>query len=128
MEFLNPISGLLSYINAGYEPPLIINRGEIKTTLNPTGSALGVTTEFDFKIQQTQLDPGDTLLIFSDGVSAAKNPTEQSFGRNRLLRIIENTNLSAAALLSLIEKNLQAYTAETTQQDDITMFAVSHLS
>ena len=103
---LNPTSGMLSYINAGYEPPLIINSGEIKKTLNPTGSALGVTTDFDYKIQQTQLAPGDTLLIFSDGISAAKNPSDQSYGRNSLFRLIENTNLSATGLLSSDRKKL----------------------
>ena len=121
---LDPISGILIYINAGFEPPLIINHAEKKTYLKPTGSAVGMTPDVDYKIQQIQLDPGDTLLIYSNGVIEAKNPSDQTFGRKRILGLVENASLSATDLLSRIETNLQDYIGEADQLDDFTMLAV----
>jgi sigma-B regulation protein RsbU (phosphoserine phosphatase) len=121
---LDPISGMLIYINAGHEPPLIFNQGEVKARLKPTGLAVGMMPDIDYDIQQTQLDPGDTLLIYTDGVIEAKNPSGQSFGRKGLLELLEKPDLSATALLSRIETNLRAHIAEAAQLDDITMLAV----
>jgi serine phosphatase RsbU (regulator of sigma subunit) len=121
---LDPISGMLIYINAGHEPPLIFNQGGVKARLKPTGLAVGMMPDVDYEIQQTQLDPGDTLLIYTDGVIEAKNPSGQLFGRKGLLGLLEKPDLSATALLSRIETNLRAYMAEAAQLDDITMLAV----
>ena len=121
---LDPISGMLIYVNAGHEPPLIFNQGQVKARLKPTGLAVGMMPDVDYEIHQTQLDPGDTLLIYTDGVIEAKNPSGQSFGRNGLLELLEKPDLSATALLSRIETNLRAHIAEAAQLDDITMLAV----
>jgi phosphoserine phosphatase RsbU/P len=121
---LDPISGMLIYINAGYEPALIFNQGEVKARLKPTGSAIGIMPDVDYKIQQTQLDPGDTLLIYSDGIIEAKNPSGKSFGRKGILALLEKSDLSATTLVSQIETNIHAHIAETTQLDDLTMLAV----
>jgi sigma-B regulation protein RsbU (phosphoserine phosphatase) len=120
---LDPISGSLVYINAGHEPPLIFKQGEVKARLMPKGLAVGMMPNVDYEIQQTQLDPGDTLLIYTDGVTEAKNPAGQLFGRKGLLELIEKQD-SSAALLSWIETNLRTYIAEAAQLDEITMLAL----
>jgi serine phosphatase RsbU (regulator of sigma subunit)/anti-sigma regulatory factor (Ser/Thr protein kinase) len=121
---LDPISGMLIYINAGHVPPLIVNQGKVKARLKPTGLALGIMPDVDYEIQQTQLDPGDTLLIYTDGVIEAKNPSGQSFGSMELLELLEKPNLSATDLLSQIETNLRAHMAGAAQVDDIITLAV----
>jgi serine phosphatase RsbU (regulator of sigma subunit) len=122
---LDPVSGILIYINAGYEPPLVFHQGsEVKERLNSTGLAVGMMPDVDFEVQQIQLEPGDTLLIFSDGVLEAKNPSGQSFGKEGLIELLEKTDLTATALLSEIETNLRAHIAETAQLDDITTLAI----
>ncbi len=121
---LDPESGGLIYINAGLEPPLILHQGKVKARLQPTGLAVGMLPEVEYEIQQTQLDPGDTLLIYTDGVTGAKNPSGQAFGKQGLLDLLEKPDLSATALLSRIESALRAHLAEAAQLDDITTLAV----
>ncbi|MDR3575241.1 MAG: SpoIIE family protein phosphatase [Anaerolineaceae bacterium] len=121
---LDPISGILIYTNAGHEPPLIFNQSGVISRLNPTGSAVGMVPNVDYEIHQTQLDPGDTLLIYTDGVIDAKDSAGQSFGRDGLVELIEKSELSATALLNSIETNLRTYIAEEAQSDDITTLAV----
>jgi len=82
----------------------------------------------EYEIQQNQLDPGDTLLIYNDGVIEAKNPSGQSFGNMGLLELLEKPDLSATALLSQIGTNLRAHMAGAAQVDDITALAVRRLT
>ncbi len=121
---LDPESGMLMYINAGLEPPLILNQGKVKARLQPTGLAVGMLPDVEYEIQQTRLDPGDTLLIYTDGVTAAKNPSGQSFGKQGLLDLLETPDLSATALLNRIDGVLRAHLAEAARLDDITTLAV----
>jgi len=121
---LDPVSGVLIYINAGHEPPLIYHQGEVKERLRPTGLAVGMMPDVDYEIQQTQLDPGDMLLIYTDGVIEVRNPSGRSFGRERLLELLDKPDLSATALLSQIETTLRAHIGEAAQVDDITTLAV----
>jgi len=121
---LDPASGMLVYINAGHEPPLILNQGEIIARLKPTGSAIGIAPDVSYEIQHIQLNPGDTLLIVSAGVIGAKNSSGQSFGRNGVLELLKTQDMSATNLLSRIETSLRTHIAEEVQLDDITMLAV----
>jgi len=122
---LNPATGSLMYINGGHEAPIIFNSSGVKADLHPTGPAVGLFPGIDFKIQETLLEPGDTLLIFTDGVTEAQNWKKELFTRERLLSLLEQADdLSATALLDCIQDNLTAHTAGTHQFDDITMLAV----
>jgi phosphoserine phosphatase RsbU/P len=125
---LDPESGLLVYINAGHEPPLVLNQGGVKARLKPTGLAVGMALNVRYEIGQTQLDPGDMLLIYADGISDARNPAGQSFGRDGLFELLKETDLPADALLGRIETNLRTHIAAATLDDDITMLAVKRLA
>lgn len=121
---LNPATGSLIYINAGHEAPIILNSSGVKASLEPTGPVVGILPGIDFKIQEVHLEPGDTLLTFSDGVIDALNQDGVSFTEERLLSLLEQADLSATALLGHIEANLRTFTAGADQFDDITMLAV----
>ena len=103
---------------------MILKQGKIKTHLQPTGLAVGMLPDTDYEVQQTQLDPGDTLLIITDGITGTKNSSGQVFGNTGLLELLEEPDLPAAALLSKIETKLRAHVAEADLVDDITMLAV----
>jgi sigma-B regulation protein RsbU (phosphoserine phosphatase) len=73
---LDPQMGSLTYINAGHDPPAIISStGEVKARLMPTGPAMGMLPDMDFDILQVTLEPGDTLMTFTDGVTDANLTT-----------------------------------------------------
>lgn len=121
---LDPATGVLSYINGGHEPPIIFGAGGVKTTLVRTGMAVGLIPDIPFGIAETHLEPGDTLLAFTDGVVDAQNLADESFGREKLISLLTSPAPSATALIDRIETSLREHIADTNQFDDITMLAV----
>jgi len=122
------VSGMLFYINAGYQPALIFSQGEVRETLLAGDSVVGNDPDADFEIQQTRLDPGDTLLIYSNGVSEAKSPGEGLFGMERIIRIVNQVTLLPEALLNNIATDLHTHMAGTVQSNDVMMLAIEHLN
>ncbi|MEH2118419.1 PP2C family protein-serine/threonine phosphatase [Nostoc sp.] len=121
---LNPATGLLHYINAGHESPAIIGANGIKARLKTTGPAVGIMPNREFGIEQVQLETGDILIAYSDGVTDARDPTGKFFTEEKLLSLLQEPAPSATAVLDRIEANVYAYIADADQFDDITMLAV----
>jgi sigma-B regulation protein RsbU (phosphoserine phosphatase) len=121
---LDPGTGSVVYINAGHVPPAVINASGVKARLEPTGPALGLLPDMEFAIEQVDLEEGDTLLIFTDGVTDARGPDEDFFTEERLLSLVTRPISSAAAMLELIQSSLHEHMADADQYDDITMLAV----
>jgi sigma-B regulation protein RsbU (phosphoserine phosphatase) len=71
---LNPVNGEIAYINGGHEPLFIIGPSGIKETLKAAGPVVGIITGAEFKIQRSQLEPGDILIGYTDGVTEALSP------------------------------------------------------
>ena len=118
---LDPSNGQLFYINAGHEPPFIANRSGIKHHLMPTGPAVGAIPDAEFKIGEIQLEPGDKLIGYTDGVSEAVSPEGALFKKDRLEEIIEEQELNAVDLMNRIRTALTQFTGNTPQSDDITI-------
>ncbi|MBD2774201.1 PP2C family protein-serine/threonine phosphatase [Iningainema tapete] len=121
---LNPATGLLHYVNGGHEPPAILSLNGIKARLKPTGPAVGIMPNREFGIRQVQLEPGDILVAYSDGVTDARNPQGQFFTEEKLLSLLQQPADSATAVLDCIEASVNAHIANADQFDDITMLAV----
>lgn len=124
---LDPTTGSLLYINGGHEAPLIFNSTGIKARLEATGPVVGIWPDVDFKVEQAHLEPGDSLLAFTDGVTDAKNPDGERFSRERLLSHLEQPALPAVRLLDQIGREVRSHIAGTNPFDDITMLAVRRL-
>jgi sigma-B regulation protein RsbU (phosphoserine phosphatase) len=120
---LNPATGLLTYINGGHEPVFIIGDG-VKASLDHTGPAVGIMPNMKFKIQQLQLEPGDILIGYTDGVTDARAPSGEFFSSKRLRSLLEQPAPSASALLDRIKTHLFYHIDNAQQFDDITMLAV----
>jgi len=120
---LDPVTGLLRYINGGHEAPVILGPGGIKARLTVTGPAVGLFPDIGFEVRQTYLEVGDILIAYTDGVTDARNPSGERFTQERLLALLEKPISSAAALLDTIEARLNVYIAEAVQFDDITLLA-----
>jgi len=82
---LDPKSGGLTFLNAGHNPPLIVHAAGTMEQLASGGLPLGIMSDAEFREGRTQLHPGDVLVIYSDGVSEAVNPSGEEFGPTRLL-------------------------------------------
>ncbi|WP_341530378.1 GAF domain-containing SpoIIE family protein phosphatase [Nostoc sp. UHCC 0302] len=121
---LNPVTGLLAYVNGGHEPLAILDASGVKQRLMPTGPAVGIPSNKEFKIQQVYLQPGDILLGYTDGVTDARSPSKQFFTEKKLLSLLQEPAESVAALIERIKVSLITHIASADQFDDITILAI----
>lgn len=126
---LDPDTGLLTYINGGHEPLLILNpAGGVRERLKSTGPAVGMLHNIKFKIRQTYLQPGEILFGYTDGVPEARACGGEFFTDKRLLALLESPAASANTLLEEISTSVLEHTGKADQFDDITMIAVRRVS
>jgi sigma-B regulation protein RsbU (phosphoserine phosphatase) len=121
---LDPLNGELLYINAGHESAFVIADDTLKQRLEPTGPAVGMMPDMEFKIGQIRFRPGDSLLLYTDGVIDALNPTEEQFAEQRLIEASVSPAPSAQARIENIMTALDAHIANREQYDDVTLLAV----
>ena len=116
-------SGQVEYVNGGHNPPLHYRaRTGTLDLLTRTGLPLGVDEEAEYSFRAVQLEPGDFILFYTDGVTEAINPGEQEFGLERLKTSISAlTGSTAGQILEGLERDLAAFTAEAPPADDITL-------
>jgi sigma-B regulation protein RsbU (phosphoserine phosphatase) len=125
---LDPSNGSLVYINGGHVPPLLIGPRGIKSKLEPTGPAVGLFPNLEFGINQLELDPGDILLIYTDGVTDALDPKGNFYSEEKLFSLLDGPTRSASELLNEIGKSIHDHIQSANQFDDITMLAIKNVS
>jgi serine phosphatase RsbU (regulator of sigma subunit) len=122
---LDPASGALSFLNAGHNPPLIVHAAGTVEQLASGGLPLGIKRDAEYREGRTQLQPGDVLVIYSDGVTEAVSPTGEEFGATRLYEVVSrNVEASAAGIRDRIESSLTRFAQGTSAADDITLVIV----
>src|SRR5499427_36545 len=122
---LDPESGSLAFLNAGHNPPLIVHSAGTVEQLASGGLPLGIKRDADYREGRTQLQPGDVLVIYSDGVTEAVSPTGEEFGPTRLYEVVSrNIEASAAGIRDRIESSLTKFSQGTSAADDITLVIV----
>jgi serine phosphatase RsbU (regulator of sigma subunit) len=122
---LDPESGALSFLNAGHNPPLIVHAAGTVEQLASGGLPLGIKPDAEYREGRTQLQRGDVLCIYSDGVTEAVSPTGEEFGPTRLYEVVaRNIDASAAGIRDRIESALTKFAQGTSAADDITLVIV----
>jgi len=121
-------TGLIEYANAGHTPPLWI-RGKEVVELEETDLVLGVVTRADYLNRTLQLDPGDSLVLFTDGVTEAENIAEEQLGLDPVCEMLRTMHGSEAdAILETIDTHVHEFTGEVPNGDDVTMLAMTRLA
>lgn len=121
---LDPVNGELIYINAGHESAFVISGDKLKRRLDPTGPAVGMLPNMEFGIKQVTLLPGESLLLYTDGVTDALSPHEEQFAESRLIEAVTSSAPSAQARIQNIMSALDAHISNREQYDDVTLLAV----
>lgn len=121
---LDPVTGELDYINAGHEPPVIVNSNGIHQQLEPTGPVIGMFNEANHSVKSVRLMSGDLLFAYTDGVTEARNPSNELFSEERLYSLMENAYETANVLVNKILAALDNFTDKAKQFDDITVIAI----
>jgi sigma-B regulation protein RsbU (phosphoserine phosphatase) len=112
-----------TYTNAGHNPPLWFRRErEELIQLQAHGLALAVHPDIQLPQESIRLEPGDTLLLYTDGVTDALNAQEEEFGTARLADLVAaGADLSAQELVNEILHSVYEFSGDTPQFDDLTM-------
>ena len=122
---LEPESGALSFLNAGHNPPLIVHSAGTVEQLASGGLPLGIKRDADYREGKTQMQYGDVLVIYSDGVTEAVSPSGEEFGPTRLYEVVSrNIESSASGIRDRIESSLTKFSQGTAASDDITLVIV----
>jgi sigma-B regulation protein RsbU (phosphoserine phosphatase) len=121
---LEPHTRMLSYANAGHNPPLLHRRSTEETSwLKPTGAAIGLVSDYPYRMESIELGEGDTLILYTDGIIEALNPQgNEQFGYDRLLEVVHQYEASPANELSQkIRQALNDFTQGAVLEDDVTI-------
>ena len=119
---LDPATGIIKYINAGHNPPLIGRKDGTVEQLESGGFPLGILPSAEFDLGETELSDGESLVVYSDGVTEAVNPEDEEFEMHRLIEVIKNNlSASAAGIRDKVESALSEFTRSAPANDDITL-------
>jgi sigma-B regulation protein RsbU (phosphoserine phosphatase) len=123
---LNPQDHNLSFANAGHEHPLLWRAASARVErLEQSGLILGAFSGSRYSQNSLHLEPGDILVIYSDGVTDADNLQEEPFGEERLCALLEKESAGTAGQITdVIWRTVKAHVQEAPQLDDITLLVV----
>jgi serine phosphatase RsbU (regulator of sigma subunit) len=125
LAVLDPKKQTLQYANAGHDPPLVRRASGAIESLTKTGSVGGVFDELQLSDTTITLGPGDAVVLYTDGVTEARNLRDEDYGINRLTAAIAAAPRKAGELLAHVEADLNAFTEGAPQQDDITFLVLT---
>lgn len=121
----DPVEGRLRYINAGHCPPLLVRRGGDVERLEDGGPVLGLLAGARYEQSTVRLNPGDLLVLYSDGVVEAASPAGEEFGEERLSAIAAAwAHAGVAVVRDEILRAVRDFAAGGKLSDDLTLVAL----
>jgi len=122
---LNWKEHVLKFTNAGHNPPLLFKSDQAIVELKTVGIPLGFLESFDYTQASVTLDKDDFLIIYSDGISEAMDTHENEFGVDRMIKSVNQARgQTAKQIIDKLLKDVQAYTVDAQQSDDITVMVL----
>ena len=117
-------NGIVEICNAGHCPPLHTKNGDI-SPIPATGLPIGMFCQERYSSTQIKLDRGDCLLLYTDGITEARNLDEDEYGEARVGSLLRaNSELAAAALVAQLVQDVRGFTAPARATDDLTIMAL----
>ncbi|HEY6120240.1 MAG TPA: PP2C family protein-serine/threonine phosphatase, partial [Pyrinomonadaceae bacterium] len=123
---LNP-DGTVEISNAGHLPPLLLHDGRIQS-IDATGLPVGMFGGEEFSVKRLRMEQGDTLFLYTDGLSEALNSAGSEYGRERLSAcLISNHKLSASELIGTCITDSDEFRRIDHRADDLTVMAIQRV-
>ena len=122
----DPATRVLTFSNGGHNPPLVVHADGSSEELELTGGiALGAVPQFEYEQASVELEPGDTVIFFTDGVTEAINVSDEEFGLEALQALFEDGEIrSAREAAETILQAVRDFAGEAPQFDDLTCMAL----
>ncbi|HWY42008.1 MAG TPA: SpoIIE family protein phosphatase [Candidatus Sulfotelmatobacter sp.] len=120
-------NGHMEFINAGHPSPYLIRDGKAETPFTEGSYPVGLVPEAEYTAACLKLEPGDTLVLFSDGVTEAMDPDDEMFGMSRLAEVLNDKNdVPLEHLQKCILEAVENFVRGARQADDVTMLLVRY--
>lgn len=122
-------TGEVTYTNAGHNPPYVIKAdGSIIKFPYSQSVIAGIIKDYPFTEESFQLKSGDTLLLYTDGVTEAVNTQDNEYGEERLEALLKNVSqVDCQQMIDMVKADVKAFEGDAEQSDDITLLAIKRL-
>jgi len=129
MGLLNVKTGQMTFANAGHNPPLLRRAdGSFEYLKTRAGFVLAGMEGIRYRKNELQLNPGDTIFLYTDGVTEATDACEKLYGEERLLNLLNRTPAaSARSTCETVKADVDAFAGGAEQFDDITMLCLTYI-
>jgi len=126
---VDPKTGILRYCNAGHNPGLILRADGKHEWLESTGMPLGILPSGVFEAGERTLEVGDTLVLYTDGITEPENPEEEEYGQDRLRDVcVKHRSETVAEIMAAIEEDLYNFVRGVPFLDDRTLVLIRRLA
>lgn len=125
---LDPEAGILRYVNAGHNPPIMVRASGEVDRLRGNGPVLGVVPGFPYPAHEIRIASGDALLLYTDGATESQNPGQEEFGEGRLIQCVKQVASSASRTgLAKLEQGILGFCGQAPRHDDITLLLLRRI-
>lgn len=125
---LDPATGHFSYTNAGHNPALLVHADGSTTELNAEGIPVGIAQGFQYCASESRINPGDVLVVYSDGITESVNEQDDEFGMERLIEIVSKYRTQGASRIrDRIDEAVGRFVGKAAPVDDMTLVILKRL-
>ncbi|MBN2105738.1 SpoIIE family protein phosphatase [bacterium] len=118
-------TGVFTYSNAGHNPPMKLNKNKQLEELSVGGIVLGMMEDVSFDTETIQLEQGDCILLYTDGITETMNAEEEEFGESRVLSCLKDrTDCKASQIIQELIDETRQFSGSDIQADDMTMVVI----
>ena len=130
LGLLDPVTGEMTYCNAGHNPPILVRKNGTAEQLTGGGMILGIFGAAEYENQRITLEEDDLLALFSDGITEACQPgLEEEFGEERLTELlVANLPSSSSVVIEKVMEGLNSWGAGESFADDVTIVVVRRMA
>ena len=120
-------TGRLRYVNAGHNPPVLMTGGEVTLIRGSRGVVLGAMEDMPYTENVLELNRGDRILLYTDGITEAQNSSQELYGEERLIDCLKNTSgKSAGETMAMVGEGVAGFVQGHDQFDDMTMMCIEY--
>src|SRR5271157_4662635 len=121
------MDGCLDYINAGHPSPILLRKEAVEEAFTEGSFPVGLVPEAEYTTTRLQLEPNDTLVLFSDGVTEAMDPEEELYGVARLCGVLHGKGeLALDEIQKVVLESVENFARGARQADDLTLLVVRY--
>ena len=123
---INTTTGHVNYVNAGHNPPIVRRGGKTEYLKSSPSLVLGAMADIPYRVGELQLEPGDAIYLYTDGINEQPNQSGELYGTERLLKVVSGHNCRKMEVLDTVLADVRRHAAGAEQADDCTQLMISY--